>query len=210
MLNSYRYNFLKCLTFSGEFCIFFSLNNSKCQKVSCLICYLKPQNMPRKKKSIGKCKKTGVRTSGSVRLLPKPAEVTGTRGELWIAWRGNSAAELFSAFRGTENPPGLLRGAKHSPRHVPPLFPLLQVCGFGLFSFFLFLLFLVRFRFHWNNFIFPGWKRSRRLPGRGVWGRALGAPQGRRSRHLGKALSAGLMGRFVLQSGGKLTLQRCV
>lgn len=49
MLNSYRYNFLKCLTFSGEFCNFFSLNNSKCQKVSCLICYLKPQNMPRKK-----------------------------------------------------------------------------------------------------------------------------------------------------------------
>lgn len=81
MLNSYRYNFLKCLTFSGEFCNFFFSKQQQVPKSVMFDLLSKTSKHAEKKKKINR-KMQENRTSGSVRLLPKPAEVTGTRGEL--------------------------------------------------------------------------------------------------------------------------------
>lgn len=140
MLNGYSYNFLKCLTLWGVFCsFFFSSLNSQCQKVSVLIWYRKLQNTPseKKKKSIGKCKKAGVRTRGSTRLLPKPAEPTGTRRELRIAWRGNVCSRIFNCFfEGGRISPSCC-GAQSTVPGISHRAPRFGSFGFGVwFSFF--------------------------------------------------------------------------
>lgn len=176
MLNGYSYNFLKCLILWGVFCFFFSLNNSQCQKVSVLIWYRKLQNTSSggKKKSIGKRKKAGVRTCGSTRLLPKPAEPTGTRRELRIAWRGSVCSRIFNCFfeGGRISPSGC--GAQSTVPGTSHRAPRFRRFGFvGCCSFFFpFFFFLPRFRFQWKDFIFPGRKRSRLFPGRAASGPA--------------------------------------
>lgn len=197
--------------------------------MSVLIWYRKLQNTPsekKKKNSIGKCKKAGVRTRGSTRLLPKPAEPTGTRRELRIAWRGNVCSRIFNCFfEGGRISPSCC-GAQSTVPGISHRAPRFGSFGFGWFflvgwGFVFFCGFFSQWiSFPVEGFHIPRLKKEPPVPGKGRFGpgRALpaagaarlGAPRRRRSGHLGEVLSAGLVGQLVLQPGERLPLQRCV